>query len=66
MRSNKHTLIFDPKRSLNGQVRVIESTECALCFGFTMAYTRDEATLADWIYYQTSDSASTVTETTVL
>lgn len=66
MRTGKHTLKFDPKMGLNGQIRVIESTECANCFGFVMAYTRDEATLANWVYYQTSDSASTVTETTVL
>jgi len=31
-----------------------------------MAYMKDEVTLADWFYYQTSDSAGTVTETTVL
>lgn len=66
MRTGKHTLKFDPKMGLNGQVRVIESTLCAECYGFSMAYTRDEATLANWFYYQTSDSAGTITETTVL
>ena len=29
-----------------------------------MGYTRDEATLGNWVYYQTSDSAGTVTEIT--
>lgn len=66
MRPGKHTLKFDPKGSLNGQVRVIESTLCANCFGFSMAYQVDETTKADWFYYQTSDSASTVSEVSVL
>jgi len=66
MRSGKHTLKFDPKSGINGQVRVIESTLCANCFGLVMGYTKDEATLADWVYYQTSDSSSAVTGATIL
>ena len=62
MRSGKHTLKLDPKNGLNGQVRVLESTLCASCYGFTMAYQRDAATNNDWWYYQTSDSAGTVTD----
>ena len=51
MRSGKHTLKLDPKNGLNGQVRVLESTLCASCYGFTMAYQRDAATNNDWWYY---------------
>ena len=66
MRTGKHTLKFDPKMGLNGQIRVIENGSCENCYGFVMASTRDEATLANWVYYQTSDSASSVTEVTIL
>jgi hypothetical protein len=59
MRAGKHTLKLDPKNGLNGQVRILESTTCASCFGFTMAYQRDAATDADYWYYQVSDSTAT-------
>ena len=51
MRTGKHTLKFDPKMGLNGQIRVIENGSCENCYGFVMAYSRDEATLANWVYY---------------
>lgn len=53
-RTSKHTLKFDPKYGLNGQVRIVEATTCDDCFGFTMAYQRDEYTSPDYWYYQVS------------
>ena len=63
MRSGKHTLKHDPKMGLNGQVRVIESSSCAECFGFVMGYTRDEATLANWVYYSVTTTTTTTSDT---
>lgn len=51
MRPDKHTLYFNEKKGLNGQVRVVDSKDCTTCYGFTMAYERDEYTDPDWWYF---------------
>lgn len=60
MRVGKHTLMFNEKEGLNGQVRILDSPDCATCYGFTMAYQRDVYTDADWWYYGVSISTDTV------
>lgn len=64
MRSGKYTVKFEPKYGLNGQLRVIESTACATCFGVTFAYQMDDATSADYWYYWVTDNTGNVGEST--
>jgi len=58
MRPSKHTLKFNEKEGLNGQIRIQESSECDNCYGFTMAYMREDVSNADYWYYQYSTDST--------
>jgi len=66
MRPSKSTIYLEPKKGLNGQLRIMETSACLLCNAFTLGYERTLIGNPDYWYYnvraETTSPATTDTE----